>query len=372
MASDEELLRRLEDAAPLLEATRARYRALLPAVQAWGWRQRLREVCDIAREVARTDEQVEQALRRATRRAQAEAWPEGAARELIEDVNALRTRLNAAVVRRLEHSGAGLLALLGLVIGVPRKVAMGERDAAAQEALQLHDGLILRLERFGTALELLFGRPLVRDHRLPFTLPEYDALLAQWSEGTKALTQGWAAIARIDTTGGVERELLRRSQRAPQKTRSAPGPRALVHATFWNTAADAHLQLLLEERFSPLQLKETERVTALRFLLAREVDGAARLPDDGPRAALLMLAHELTASPEGRARLTGGREQVSTWAARADALAGDEDWRRVRAGLRALASRSTRLSLPPLYRVGKRTERAPLPERLTDFFSTGE
>ncbi|MDP3153464.1 MAG: hypothetical protein Q8N23_12370 [Archangium sp.] len=372
MASDEELLRRLEDAAPLLEATRVRYRALIPAVQAWGWRQRLREVCDIAREVARTDAQVEQALRRATRRAQAEAWPQGAARALLDDVNALRDRLNDVVDRRLEDTGGGLLALLRLVLGVPRKVPMGERDAAAHEALQLEDELIPALDRFGTALESLFGRPLVRGHRLPFTLTEYDALLAQFDDGTRALARGWAAIARIDTTGGVERELLRRSKRAPRTTRALPGPRALVHATFWDTAADAHLRLLLEERFAPVQLKEAERVPALRFLLAREVDGAARIPEDTPRAALLMLAHELTASPEGRASLKGGRAQVSAWAAQADALLGDEDWRRVRDGLRALASRSTRLALPPLYRVGKHTERAPLPERLTDFFSTGE
>ena len=372
MASDEELLLRLEDAAPLFEASRVRYRALLPAVQAWGWRQRLREVSDIAREVARTEAQVEQALRRATRRALAEAWPEGVARQLLEDVATLRARLNEAVERRLEGTGVGLLALLRLVVGVPRKVPMGERDGAAHEALQLDEGLIAALKRFGSALESLFGRPLVRGHRLPFTLFEYDGLLAAWSEGTSALAQGWAAIARIDTTGGVERDLLRRSRRAPRKPRSAPGPSALVHATFWSTAADAHLQVLLEERFAPVQLKEAERVAALRFLLAREADGAARLREDGPRAALLMLAHELTGSPQGRAPLRGGRAQVSAWAARADALAGDEDWRRVRDGLRSVASRNTRLSLPPLYRVGKPTERVPLPERLTDFFSTGE
>lgn len=370
--SDEELLSRLEDAAPLLEATRVRYRALIPAIQAWGWRQRLRAVCDIAREVARSDPRVDQALRRATRRADAEAWPEGAARELLEEVTTQRARLNEAVQHRLEGPGEGLLALLALVIGVPRKVPLGERDAAAHEALQLTDALIPALERFGTALESLFGRPLVRAHRLPFTLTEYDALLAQWPEGTRALAEGWAAVARIDTTGGVERELLRRSKRAPRKSRSAAGPRALVHATFWNTAAQAHLQVILAERFSPVELTEAERVPALRFLLAREVDGAARLAADGPRAALMMLAHELTASPEGRAPLTGGRKQVSAWAARADALAGDEDWRRLRDGLRSLASRSTRLALPPLYRVGKRVERTPLPERLSDFFSPGE
>jgi hypothetical protein len=34
-----------------------------------------------------------------------------------------------------------------------------------------------------------------------------------------------------------------------------------------------------------------------------------------------------------------------------------------------LAVRSFCAALPPLYRVGKRLEKASLPERLTDFFS---
>jgi hypothetical protein len=63
---------------------------------------------------------------------------------------------------------------------------------------------------------------------------------------------------------------------------------------------------------------------------------------------------------------------VRAWAAEADGLEGDEDWRRLRDGLRALAVRSFRSALPPLYRVGKPSEKAALPERLTDFFSGDE
>ena len=82
---------------------------------------------------------------------------------------------------------------------------MAEREAAAHEALQADDALVPSLQRFGDALESLFGRPLARGQRIPFTLEEYDGLLARWPEGTRALTQGWRLVARIDTTGGVER-----------------------------------------------------------------------------------------------------------------------------------------------------------------------
>ncbi|MDP1827969.1 MAG: hypothetical protein Q8L48_32140 [Archangium sp.] len=370
--SDEELRRKLEAAAPLLEASRTRYRALIPALQAWGWRQRLREVSDIAREVARTDEEVGHALERASRRAEVEAWPAGEVRTLLQDTTKLRGELTEAVQRRLERdasAGEGLRALLGQVLGVPRQVAMGEREAAAQEALQLDEALLPALSRFGGALEAVFGRPFARGQRLPFTLPEYEVLLAALPEGERALEQGWAQVTRIDTTGGVERELRRRAKRAPKSSRGAGGPRALVHATFWRGAAEAHVGAILSERFAPVQLSEDERPAALRWLLARELDGAARLHAESARAALLMLAHELTASPEGRAPLQGGRAQVRAWAAQADGLEGDEDWRRLRDGLRALAARSFRSALPPLYRVGRPTERAALPERLTDFFS---
>jgi hypothetical protein len=377
MPSDEELLRRLEDAAPLLEATLTRYRALVPALKAWGWKQRLRAVADVAREVARTDQQVEQALQRAHRRAEAESWPDGEARELLENVSALRAQLENAISHRLESEATpatGLPALLELVINVPRKVALGERDAAAHEALSTDLELIPTLERFGTAVEHLFSRPLARARRLPFTLAEYDSLLALWPEGSNALAKAWVLVERIDTTGGVERELSKRARRAPRGARGLAGPRALVHATFWSNTAAIHQKTVIDERFAPLQLSDAEHRAALRFLLAREVDGGAKLESDGPRAALLMLAHELTASPEGRAPLVGGRARVGAWAQAADALHGDEDWRRLRDGLRQLAGRSVGLSLPPLYRVGKRPERPARPslERLTDFFSPGE
>ena len=373
--TDDELRRRLEDTAPLLESTRTRYLALVSALAAWNWRRRLRAVADVAREVSRQEEEVEQALTRAARRANAEAWPPGEVRALLEELISLRARFVALLEKRLglsELPGPGLRTLLDQVVGTPRKVAMGDREAAAQEALETVEGLIPALHRFGAALEGLFGRPLTRGQRLPFTLAEYDAVLAAIPEGERALSQAWARVARIDTTGGVERELTRRAKRTTRSSRGLAGPRALAHADFWRRAALAHTQTLIDERFAPLMVLEAERTAALRFLLAREIDGAARLAQTGPRAALLMLAHELTASPEGRAPLKGGHGQVRAWAALADGLEGDDDWRRLRDGLRALAARSFRSALPPLYRVGKPVGRVALPERLTDFFSPPE
>jgi len=373
--SDDELRRKLEAAAPLLEATRTRYRALVPALSSWGWRQRLRELADVAREVARTDDEVALCLQRATRRAEVEAWPEGEVRTLLLEVTAQRAQLTAALARRLEvpaSPGEGLATLLGSVVGEPRKVSMADREAAAQEALQIDPAVVPALQRFGAAVQGVFGRPIARGQRLPFTLEEYDALQARWPEGVDALAKGWAEVQRIDTTGGVARELRRRSKRAPKGNRQGmTGPRALVCATFWRDAAQAHLQSLVEDRCAPVAVLETERPAVLRWLLAREVDGGARLPG-GPRAALLMLAHELTASPAGRAPLEGGRAQVRRWAAEADRLEGDDDWRRLRDGIRVLTARTFRSTLPPLYRVGDRTQKAALPERLSDLFSADE
>jgi hypothetical protein len=53
----------------------------------------------------------------------------------------------------------------------------------------------------------------------------------------------------------------------------------------------------------------------------------------------------------------------------ADRLEGDDDWRRLRDGVRALGSRTYRSALPPLYRVGNRPEKWALPERLSDLFA---
>ena len=165
------------------------------------------------------------------------------------------------------------------------------------------------------------------------------------------------------------RALRRRAKLPPKGARGHAGPRTLVHATFWSDAAEARLQQLVEERFAPVKPTAGERAACVRFLLQRETDGAARLPGEGARVDLLMLAHELTAGPEGRAPLTGGKRLVQRWAGSADALEGDDDWRRLRDALRALTVRSFGRVLPPLYRVGQAKAAVTTPTRLADFFT---
>lgn len=373
--SDEAQRRTLEDASALLEATRVQLRALVPALKAWGWEGRLRAVADIARAVARSDAAVARVLERAQRRATVEAWRQGKTLSLLDEVAALRAQLLATLEQRLgepSSATAGLRVLLRGVVGVPRRVSHGEREAAATEALTLDDELVPTLERLGAALEGVFGRPVQRGQFLPFSLEEYDAARALLAAGAPVLDAAWTAVRRIDTSGGLAPELERRARRAPRSKQRSP-TRALVHATFWREFADAQLTTVLAERFAPVGVKPREAVAAMRFLLRRERDGAAVLELPGPRGALLMLAHELTASPAGRARLDGGAGHVARLAAAADALEGrDDDWRRLRDGLRALAVRSSGTALPPLYRVGQSVPARPrLPERLSDFFPLG-
>lgn len=363
----DELRARLEDGAELLEATRLRLRALAPALEGWRWKHRLRALSDVARQVARSEPKSRATLGRAQRRAESEAWPAGATRELVEETAALQTRLDAAL-KTLGYQT--LRDALGAVVGVPRAVPLPERDAAAAEVLDPDDEPVLTLTTFADALEALFGRPLVRGARLPFTLDEFDAALARWPEGVRALDEGWARVTRVDTTGGVERALRRRAKQAPGR-RGAPGPRALTRAAFWLDKAEATLAQLVEERVAPVQPLASERVALTRWLLLRERDGAARLEGEAPRAVLVMLAHEVFGGFDGRARLDGGLAQVRRWASLADALEGDEDWRRLRDGLRQLRVTPAPV-LPPLYRVGTPARSPPrAPARLADFFADG-
>jgi hypothetical protein len=390
--TDEEYWRRLESAGPLLTAARLRYRALLPAVRAWGWRARLRDLADVARATAAQDAEVVAALERAERRAAQEGWAAGEVRTLLEETRLLRDALTqrASVLsepvlsepvlservlsepvedRPSPSLSRSLHALLSTVIGVPRAVARGDRDAAAAEALSLEPPLSPTLAHLAATLERVFGRPVQRGRPLPFTREEFDDAWAAREAGIAALSRGWAAVRRIDTTGGVERELQRRAKRGGRSPRAAPdAARALARAAFWSEATDAALDAALAERFAPVQVKPEERAATLRFLLARERDGAARLAEETPRAALLMLAHELAATPEERAPLTGGRAQVHAWAVAADQLVPDDDHRRLLEGLRTLSARTLRGALPPLYRVGRTAERSPPPATLAELF----
>lgn len=367
MSAEAELRKTLEGAAEQLEAARLRLRALVPALKAWRWESRTRALADVLRSVARDDTVVRHASARALRRAAAERWPKGPTRALVEETATWLTAFDAALEGRGFPDAA---TLLRAVVGVPRAVPLTERDDAAAEVLHPDDAELRTLAAFGSALEAVFSRPVERSKRLPFTEAELDALLTQWNAGRQALAIAWARVAAVDTSGGVERALRRRAKLVPKGSRGHAGPRVLVHATFWSDAAEARLQQVVEERFAPVKPKEHERVHCIRFLLQREGDGSARLPGEGARVALLMLAHELTAGPEGRAPLEGGKRLVQRWAESADALEGDDDWRRLRDALRALTVRSFGRVLPPLYRVGQTPAAVSAPTRLADFFTT--
>jgi hypothetical protein len=366
MALNSEHRKALEGAAERLETALPRVRALVAALEAWRWEVRTRAVATQLRQLAREDAVLRETVARAARRLRAEAWPPGEVRALIEEVQTQLAQLDVALVNR---GFPDLATLRGALTVRPRAVPLEERDEAAAEVLDPEEPEVVLLARFGAALEAVVGRPVERSKPLPFTLAQLEALLGVWKEGRAALLGAWARVAAVDTTGGVERALRRRAQLAPKGARGHAGPRVLVHAEHWSAAATARLEQLLAERFSPVRLTPDERDDGLRYLLSRERDGAARLRRESPRSELLMLAHELTAIPEGRAPLTGGSAQVLRWAQQADALESDEDWRRLRDALKALTARSFGRPVAPLYRVGQPPHVVNSPTRLADFFT---
>jgi hypothetical protein len=115
------------------------------------------------------------------------------------------------------------------------------------------------------------------------------------------------------------------------------------------------MEALLAAQFSPAHVQPAEATAAMGYLLARREGSPARL--DGPRGALLMLAHELTCG-DGPP-LPGGRATLRAWAAAADRLQADPDWERVRASLGASSLQRLREGLlaPPRP-----------PERLAELF----
>lgn len=399
---------RLEGDVGLFLEARARYVCLSRALRAWRWRRRARALGAVAHEAACTDDAVAAALARAHRRAAREGCPAAALLDLLAEVHARRAELERLVNRRMGTRGAplraGLPALLehlevarraspragrpsllahfewprrevaspraGLPsllahLGRPRRaLSAAARDAAAQDVLSRAPGLIPRLARFGAALEAVACRPPRRAHRLPFTREQLEALLAAWGDGEAALRSAWSAVEHADATGGLSRALAHRARRSLHHGLS-PGPLALVHATFWRGAAVAQLDAVLGERFAPVLISGAERAAALRYLLARQADGAARFPAGGAsaRAALLMLAHELSPAQIDRPPLDGGRAQLRAWAAAADQLEGDDDWRRLRDATRVLPARALieAVPLPPT--------RARWPARLLELFA---
>lgn len=365
--TDEDLKRTLEGGADDLEAARLRLEALVPAIESWRWRTRVREVADIARAVVRSLPELRPLVARTRRRATAENWNKSSKlRALVERVHAQLLALDHAVVSREYET---LEALLLATVGLTRKVAIHERETAAVEVLDAEDPLVARLQRFQEEVAKVFGRPRGGSRTVAFTYDDHERLRPLWRDGENALGEAWARIAKVDSTGGVERWLKGRAAVAPRQSARLKrnGPSVLAAAEFWRSHALALRTQYVTEHFAPLRVQEEEESEALKFVLLRHTDGAAVLGEDA-RAALLMLAHELMGGAPGRVPLTGGVTRVREWAALADTLPrGDEDWVRLRESLRVVMSRTVSPVLPPLKRVAGVPPRK-LEQTLADFF----
>lgn len=360
---DADLRVRLEGRAELLSATRLRYRALVNALKGLRWKHKLRRARDVVEEVARAQPEVDEALRHALKRAAAERWPDDA--ELVrclKEVQALRAELARLVEERLSgdeeprsHLGTKLLRLAEHVLFAPWLVLPGERWALAGQLLSpsLFPAVGAALA-FGVAVEHLFSRPLEPGHLLPFELDEWEALASGWPQGVAALDAALACLAKVDVTGGLQRAVLRRARHVP-RVAHATGLQQVLHAHFWRTTALARVDEVLAVRLAPASARPHERFPLFRYLLRRERDALARLADEGVparRAALLELAHELTALPQERPATIGGWDALLSRAVLADEDPDEVDWPKVRDNLRLLVRVVSRpeKSLPPLYR----------------------
>lgn len=364
-ARELELKQRLEGGFDALQAAELRLKALVPALRSWRWEAKVRGLADVARAFVREEAALRLLVPRAARRVVSEAWPKGPTRALVESVEALLHALDEALTDRGFPS---LEPLVLAVVGVPRRVALNEREDAAAEVLDAHDPLVARLLALEASLSAVFGRPHERGGAVPFSLAEYDALGPTWAAGRAALAEAWQRLRRLDETGGVERWLQRRAEVAPrvhQRSRHRLGPAALAGAAFWHQHATALRRQWLEERFAPVLVQEAEEEACFRLVLARVDDGGARLGESA-REALLMLANELRGAGT-RAPLAGGARQVHAWAALADVQPSD-DWRRLRDALQVVMARTKGPALSPLARSLEGPRRPAAPQRLTDFF----
>ncbi|MFP2906469.1 hypothetical protein ACLESD_15675 [Pyxidicoccus sp. 3LFB2] len=128
--SDEDLRRRLEGRAEVLEVARSRDAALESVLKARGWKRKLRARPSLLPEWLKQEPEVSEALERTRRRAEGEGWPESTpVLVLVRELEARRGRLEALARRRLATlasvSGAPSLEmeLRGLEARVRRKVS---------------------------------------------------------------------------------------------------------------------------------------------------------------------------------------------------------------------------------------------------------
>lgn len=298
----EELRRKLEHRAELLEATLLRYRALELMLRSFFWKERLRRNGELLREVAQVQSEVEQALEGALRRAEAEGWD---ARDpltrCLHEVAELRESLAELAARRLRREGAGqplaeLLVELEALLAGPRRILPGQKWATALEVLPASLPEMRRASAQGDLLEHLFKRPMDARGPLPLSPAEVDSLRQVLPETDAALQALWRRAHQCDPSGGLLRFLQRRSRRAPIRP-PANGAEELLRVAFWYDLARARLRELAQVRLSPVELSDTELLEVVSWLARRQEDANARLaPSEAVpahRAALLELAHEL-------------------------------------------------------------------------------
>jgi len=334
---------RLGGRAALLDATVLRYRAMVNALKAWRWRARVRANAALLQEVARVQDDVDEALEVVLKRGRVEDW--GADCQVMrqrEKVELLRAELVTLVSKRLARElpanslRPGIEALETEVLTAPRIVLPGQRWSTAMEVLPSNIPELRRAVAFARRAETLFGRPAQGPARLPMSLEELDDFIEAWSDGVASLEAVWQRLVRIDATGALVRFLRKRSRRiliAPP----ASGPELLLYAEFWRSMAVSRMDAVLNEVVSPVVWLEAERFPLLRWLWHREhkVPSAPGLGSEA-REALIEVAATLSQLPKAvdRAPLVlGGLIPV---ARQADRLRETEDWRRVQDELRLL------------------------------------
>ncbi len=371
---------RLEGRAELLEATGARYGALVGQLSSFRWKAALRRTVDVLREVIRAQPQVDEALAVAAHHAERDGWPaHSPLRQCVAAVERQRAELHRLTVKRLgaQAQGLSLVERLALlldrdVVNAPRVVVLGQRWQTAKQVLVWPSVELEPVAEFGRLLEAVVSRPRGEQQTLLFSLADFDALAAGWSKGVASLERVWQRLDRIDERGVLSRYLKERSRRLPKPPRST-GPDVLLHAEFWRRMAEARFDAVLAAEVAPVVVRDAaERLAVIRWVWQRERAAPASVETEPnvsppPRAALLALAHAVAHfSPTA----TPSFGDWHRWAIRADEHR-DEDWARLRDALTVLVrvlDEPRAPATPPLYRQrrgpGTPPPRAVSPERL--------
>ncbi|HLL54534.1 MAG TPA: hypothetical protein VK447_13360 [Myxococcaceae bacterium] len=314
----EELRRKLEHRAELLDATLLRYRALEGVLRGFFWKEKLRRNGELVRQVAESQPEVDPALESALRRAEVEGWdPRDPTTRCLREVAELRERLAELVTRRLQLDGAELplaelWSRLEALQAGPRRILPGQRWATAVEVLPRNLPELLRAGASGDLLEQLFKRPMDAKGPVPLGPEEVESLRQALPQADAALQALWRRVHGCDPSGSLLRFLQKRSRRAPVRPPQT-GPEELLRVAFWYDVAHARLREVAELRLSPVQLQDAELVEVVAWLARYDRDPNVRLlpseliPPD--RVALLELAHELWNGRKGESqgfRLGGG------------------------------------------------------------------